>query len=245
MNQFPNDWLTVYADHRLIFNYPKFVEAIGAHIDYIGFIDLYPEPTRLYLQMRYKEPPPSMERDLYLQRFPPLDVQIWGQPRRVQENGSIGEIIGELKLLGTITVFFSTARELKIETVFDQFAPRGVQEVIITLGKKINACIDDANAHPKATPVKVNEANHERVSSPTILDETVSALPTRQAGRTQDPINAWAIAQIQAKRDRSEVEKEYWQKRRERGDNVDAIPDMRDVWKKNVLKKITEQKRKN
>lgn len=149
MYQFPSDWLTVYADHRVVFTYPKFVEAIGNYIDDIGFVDLYPEPIRLNLQMRYKEFPPPMEGDLYLQRFPPLDVQIWGLPRRVGENGNIGEIIGELKQLGTITVFCSTARELKIDTVYEQSAPRGVQEVIIALGEKINACIDDANAHPE------------------------------------------------------------------------------------------------
>jgi len=72
----------------------------------------------------------------------------------------------------------------------------------------------------------------------------VDAAP-KNAGRPQDPINTWAIEQIRANRDRSEIEKEYWQKRRERGDNVDAIPDMRDVWKKNVLSKIEGKKRKN
>ncbi|MDL1895564.1 hypothetical protein FBQ82_04785 [Anaerolineae bacterium CFX7] len=150
MYQFPSDWLTVYADHRVVFTYPKFVEAIGKFIDDIGFVDLFPEPLRVYLQMRYKEFPPSIGGcDLYLQRFPPLDVQILGLPRYVDASGNIGETIGELKLLGTITVFCSTARELKIETVYDPSAPRRAQEVIIALGEKINACIDDANAHPE------------------------------------------------------------------------------------------------
>ncbi|MCG3140705.1 MAG: hypothetical protein HDKAJFGB_01821 [Anaerolineae bacterium] len=171
MYQFPSDWLTVYADHRVVFTYPKFVEAIGNYIDDIGFVDLYPEPIRLNLQMRYKEFPPPMEGDLYLQRFPPLDVQIWGLPRRVGENGNIGEIIGELKQLGTITVFCSTARELKIDTVYEQSAPRGVQEVIIALGKKINACIDNANAHP------IPSATESRNSA----DSSMTIQPTAHA----------------------------------------------------------------
>lgn len=227
MDELRNDWLQVFSDKRVIFTYPKFVDAVGAWLDYIGFVDLFPEPIRLYFHLRYKAMPPSMAGDMYLQRFPPLDVQILGQPRRVDENGYVGENIGEAKLAGTVTIFCSTAREIQIRTVYDQFAPPDVQKVIIALGTQINACIDYANAHPIGADANGN--------APAPTAQTANG--TRKGGRTQDPLNLWAIQEIENGRERGDVEREYWRKRRERGDAIDAIDDLKDVWRKNVLEK--------
>ena len=57
----------------------------------------------------------------------------------------------------------------------------------------------------------------------------------KKPGRRQDVINIWAIEQLRAGRERSEVEKEYWKKRRDRGDAVDSLADLHESWKKNVL----------
>lgn len=231
MDELRNDWLQVFSDRRVIFDYPKFVKAVGDWLDYIGFVDLFPAPIRLYFQLRYKKMPPSMAGDNYWQRVPPLDMFILGQPRHVDANGFIGETIGEPKPLGKVEIFCPTAREIQIRTIFEHTAPPDVQNVIIALGTKINACIDHANAHP--IPADGSPAPAPTASN--APDKT--GYGTRKGGRTPDPLNVWAIEEIDGGRDRGDVEREYWRKRRERGDAVDAIGDLKDVWRKNVLEK--------
>ncbi|MGB8648259.1 MAG: hypothetical protein WCF84_23685 [Anaerolineae bacterium] len=86
------------------------------------------------------------------------------------------------------------------------------------------------------------EIAHQAINKKVELERRLADLEAKSAawqrnpkgGRPQDPLNKWAIDEIQEhKRDRSEVFVEYWQKRKKRGDNPERLSDRKDLWKKN------------